>query len=134
MNTDQHISNLNLWDLEVTSIRLFQSTDKGPPTFDLEVAVTIRPHTVAPDSQKENGWFRFYECVEFGAAIDVRMWAMVGPELSEGRDVPSEVDAAFTRYTLNLRPPGGSLEVVARSFDYEGPDIRTISLETSRES
>jgi hypothetical protein len=121
-----NLNTLNLWDLEVTSIRLFRPVDTGPPSYDLDLTIDIRPGTLAPDSPSQNARFRFYECIEFGAAIDIRMWTMLGPELGTGRAVTSAAHSEFTRYTLELRPPSGSLEIVARSFSYEGPELDNV--------
>jgi hypothetical protein len=126
MADDHDLNSFNLWDLEVTSIRFFQPTDIGRPTYDLIVEVGIRSGTLGPDSPKQSAQFWFCDCQEFGVAIDVRMWSMVGPELAEGRAVVFDGYSSFTRYTLEMRPPGGSLEVLARSFRYEGPNIRKI--------
>jgi hypothetical protein len=124
--TNLNLNTLNLWDLEVTSIRLFRPVDTGRPSYDLDLTIDIRPGTLAPNSPRQNARFRFYECIEFGAAIDVRMWTMLGPELATGRAVAPAVHSEFTRYTLELRPPSGSLEVVAKSFSYEGPELDNV--------
>lgn len=121
------LNKLNLWDLHVTSVRFFQAPDTGPPTYNLEIEVNIRPGTLAPDSPGSTASFRFCDCCEFGAGVDVRMWAMVGPELAEGHAVPVEGHSSLTRYTLDLRAPGGTIEIVARSFIYKGPDITKIT-------
>lgn len=121
------LDKLNLWDLQVTSVRFYQPEDVGRPSYNLELEVDIRPGTLAPDSLRQAAWFRFYDCLEFVAGIDVRMWIMVGPELAEGHAVPVDGDPSLTRYTLELRAPGGTIDIVAKSFVYDGPDITKIA-------
>jgi hypothetical protein len=46
MKIIQDRNDFNLWDLHVTAIRLFQSSDADGPKYDLVVEVDIRSGTL----------------------------------------------------------------------------------------
>jgi hypothetical protein len=121
---------LNLWDFPVLELKLVNNFGGG---FDVEVQLQASKSLPSGASADVAARLLFKKCHEFLASIDVALWSKLGPEI--GDQVASETlaDPRRVRYVLPLRDPGSVVEIVAESFEYEGPDELWIDGDLERE-